>query len=72
MERVLWMELYRVLEQVEGEVTRLHQHVEVAGHDRFTHLQDDIRHCVLLVQGLMKGTPGSAAYMRLVGLSGGD
>ena len=72
VDRILWAELYRILERVEGHVGRLGQHVDATGHDQFEHLQGDIRRCVALVQDLMSGTPGSAAYMRLVGWSDGE
>lgn len=72
MDNLVWAELYRMLQQLEGEAGRLCQHMDPTGHDRLKHVQDDIRHCATLVEGLLTGTPGSTAYMRLVGLSGAD
>jgi hypothetical protein len=73
VEQVVWIELYRMLEQAEGEAARLRRHVDSpTGLDRLHRLERDIEDCALLVRGLMTATPGSTAYMRLVGLSGAD
>jgi len=72
VEQVLWMELYRMLEQVQGEAARLRPHVDASARDRLNSLEHDIQECARLVQGLLQKTPASAAYLRLVGLSAGD
>lgn len=70
MDRILWAELYQTLERLEGDARRLRQYVDPDGQEPLQHLQDEIRHCGNLVRGRLNGTPASAAYLRLVGLSG--